>query len=522
MSFARPYGSLIDSGNRLLGSSSNHRLQAPHKVGYPDGWRTGPTEEWYSGQQNKTFDYLEYRKEREAPFYHEFIVVRLTSDQVCRFDRRGDVNTRANAFTFEGITAEDTAHVIHTSEPVYTNMIKESDSLLEMRFDKKQDLLTILGICYGVQKDDHTRAYTLTKYNCYFLCWVIITATARRMVDWPGLSRESDKWEALVRTTINGLNSESSSLGEKIKDQTGRFVGRFKAEAKSSLSTEATPFAGMSYLTSTLRKALFSTRSDIQKLLGELILQTTIYDPVREIVNKSAEKAAAEAARSHAKQAARDAAMDAVVETMWRFILASQNGGQMWEDQSKAAEDAVWKAASAAAEADSQVQGDAGTSNWEKAWDSAWTESWSRQNSNGPSQSSETAGAAEQSTISLRAKEAWRTAWTEALQANHEYVPRIKEGVTKYVKEQLPDFKANSLDMTVHELGLVEYLKSLKNGSNKTNSGLQDCIQKRIASHCVRVRNVGVFQDASEIEEAMRRVWVQALSALGPPPIDSK
>ncbi|KAG9086584.1 hypothetical protein FRC07_013050, partial [Ceratobasidium sp. 392] len=171
--------SCVPSGNTLSGSSSNTRLQAPHKIGYPKGWRTGETEKWYKSQPTTKFTHLQYRKELEQPFFHEYIVIELDNDTVCRFDRRGDVTTRAHAFTLEGVTAEDTAHVIQKHETHYAAINNNSDMLLRIHFPNGLDLLTILAICYGVQKDDETRAYTLTRYNCYFLSWIIITGTAR-------------------------------------------------------------------------------------------------------------------------------------------------------------------------------------------------------------------------------------------------------------------------------------------------------------------------------------------------------
>ncbi|KAG8698626.1 hypothetical protein FRC09_007124, partial [Ceratobasidium sp. 395] len=114
MSFAKTGSflptSLVPSANNCLGSSWNNRIQDPHKIGYPKGWRTGDTEKWYKDQPTKKFTHLQYRKERDGPFYHEYIVLELDNGSVCRFDRRGDVATRAGAFTFEGMTAEDTAH----------------------------------------------------------------------------------------------------------------------------------------------------------------------------------------------------------------------------------------------------------------------------------------------------------------------------------------------------------------------------------------------------------------------------
>ncbi|KAG8794398.1 hypothetical protein FRC12_024725 [Ceratobasidium sp. 428] len=512
MSFAKTGSflpaSLVPSANNCLGSSWNNRIQDPHKIGYPKGWRTGDTEKWYKDQPTKKFTHLQYRKERDAPFYHEYIVLELDNNTVCRFDRRGDVATRAGAFTFEGMTAEDTAHVIQKKEEHYANIEAKSDMLLRIHFPDGQDLLTVLAVCYGVQKDDHTRAYTLTRYNCYFLSWIIITATARRTVDWALLSKDTNKWEELVRTTIEGLNTKQSSIGDRVKEKARALFGQ-NDDTRRSSGLDSLPFVGATYLISTLRKALFSTRSTMQQSLGQLILQKTVEPAMRQISYESAEHAAGEAARNHASQAARDAAMEAVIETMWRKILASENGGQLWEDLCKAAEAAVLKAAAAAADADEesdeQPVPENGSMKWEIAWDKAWSDSWKKP-------SADVEDGVKQ--ISMRAKEAWFTAWEEACNANEEYVPLVSEGVAEFVIKNLPDSlpEVLKIDMAGTKPKLHALFAALS--SDPKNSKLQEYIEGQIKDLCQRARTVGITQTPEEIEEAMRRVWVETVKAL--------
>ncbi|QRV81685.1 hypothetical protein RhiJN_09700 [Ceratobasidium sp. AG-Ba] len=517
MSLVTKTGSFIGSTNKLLAaanvvsaSSMNHRFQEPHKIGYPDGWGTGPTEEWYKSQPTTRFTHLQYRKEYEKPFQHEYVVAELDNDTVCRFDRRGDVNTRANAFTLEGMGAEDTAHVIQKSEGHFSEIQDTSEMLARVHFSGGQDLRTILCICYGVQKDDRTRAYTLTKYNCYFLSWTIITATARRTVDWEFIGKDNDTWDELIRTTIDALKSKPSVLSRVKQGTTFLLPGR-KNGAYAATDTRKVPFVGMSYLVGTLRKAIYSTRADMQKSLGELILKSTVKDFVQSISYESAQRAAALAARNHAAHAARDAAMEAVIEAMWGTILSSQDGGQQWQDQSKAAEIAVWKAASAAADSDSQVhEGESGAADWNEVWDSAWIENWDVQTSDVQSKTSGRKSASGQAAISTRAKEAWRKAWTDACQASIDCVPVLSEGVSDYVEKNLPN-SSNMLGVEIMESKLHNMLGI---GTEDPNSYLQDYVQRRIREHCLFVRNLGVFRDPGDIEEAMRRIWVHALMVM--------
>ncbi|KAG8794396.1 hypothetical protein FRC12_024723 [Ceratobasidium sp. 428] len=71
---------MVPSRNKSLDSRSNHHLHAPHKISYPEGWRIGETEEWYKSQPTTKFTHLQYRKERDSPFYHEFILLELDND----------------------------------------------------------------------------------------------------------------------------------------------------------------------------------------------------------------------------------------------------------------------------------------------------------------------------------------------------------------------------------------------------------------------------------------------------------
>ncbi|KAG9076917.1 hypothetical protein FS749_011235 [Ceratobasidium sp. UAMH 11750] len=258
---------LVPSGNSCLGSSSNKRVQGPHKIGYPNGWRTGNTEKWYTYQSTTKFTHLDYRKERELPFRHEYIVAELDDHSVCRFDRRGDVATRAGAFTLEGMMADDTAHVIQRYESHYRDIYNNSDRVLRIHFPEGQDLITILGICYGVQELEDTRKYTLTRYNCYFLSWTIITIAARHIVDWRLLAKDTDKWGALARVAVEGLHPSSMSqfnvcerLPSKI-DQAG--VAGFTLDLKPATHSFTNVLIG------TLHTILDEIRPSIGVCLGE-------------------------------------------------------------------------------------------------------------------------------------------------------------------------------------------------------------------------------------------------------------
>ncbi|KAH7332892.1 hypothetical protein B0J17DRAFT_148897 [Rhizoctonia solani] len=350
-------GSLINSGslgigslNKISASSFNGRTQDPHKIDFSEGWGKGPTEKWYAQQQgHTTFRKLQYRKEREAPFNHEFIVVELDNNTVCRFDRRGDVNNRANVLMGEPIPSEDTAHIIAKSDDEFYPIIDaDSDLLLSIQFPQGQDLRTILAVCFGIHSNKATQSYSLTRYNCYFFSWMIITATARFTVDWTQLASEENLWQALIASAVKSFGRDQGDSGPLAQPKA-------TVATASGPKNQVTQFIGSAYLCTTLQIALGDTREKIRTSLAELILHSTVDRAMEDVSKTSAQKAASKAARSHAAQAARDAAMEAVIETMWRDIISYEgtdgtDGGDIWAKACELAEKCVEKASSAAAD----------------------------------------------------------------------------------------------------------------------------------------------------------------------------
>ncbi|KAG9123687.1 hypothetical protein FRC07_014262 [Ceratobasidium sp. 392] len=503
-------GSMVPSANNLSGSSYNNRCQDPHKIGYPKGWRAGETEKWYKSQPTTKFTHLQYRKEREAPFYHEYIVLELDNNTVCRFDRRGDVTTRAGAFTFEGITAEDTAHVIQKYEEHYANITDKSDMQLRIHFPNGQDLLTVLAICYGIQKDDITRAYSLTRYNCYFLSWTIIIIVARGAGSQRSLTKYRSTWEELVRTVLESLNTQEATLGSRLRASAHEALGLAHGHDTKYSSELGLPISvGTSYFISTIRKAIFDVREIVHQSLGQLLFESSIESSTRQIVQEAVQKAAAEAARNYAGHAAREAAKKAVVDSMWRTIITSQDGSQLWERQCKASREAAWNAASAATDVS---KGDGRWSEpedhrdrWETAWDAAWLESWNimpkGRKCNEP----------DGERISTRAKETWANAWFEACAAYKKLVPRVGEGVVDDIIKSLLDSWCVVLNI---DMGSKSQALVTTSAPGSNNSMLQKYIRGRISELCQRARNVGAIQHPAEIEEAMQRVWVRAVEVL--------
>ncbi|GAB1527533.1 RNA-directed RNA polymerase L [Rhizoctonia solani] len=496
---------LITSANRLgRYSGSKEHSSDPHQIDYSGGWRSGPTEEWYMEQPSTKFTKLEYRKMRDG-WKHEYIVVELDNGTVCRFDRQGKREVWANGLTVEGLDASDTAHVIRKDdEKYYPPIINESEVVLRMHFPDGQDILTILGICYGIQRDGETEHYSLFRYNCYFFSWTIVTALARRTVDWALLGSNAKLWDELVKTTMAGINSDESRL-DRLKSSTRSMFGK-----KSNAPIP--PSSGSAYLLSTLQIALSHTRSNVKKNLTESLLKSTVEKNILEITEKSSKSAAEDAARSHASQAARDASFEAVIEVMWGTLLSEQDGIQLWEDRCKRTEDCVRKASAAAADAaltfpltppaTPPVSGDLGSATasireaWEDAWDDTWNQNWLVKSKTKPATSR----------IALLAKAAWSKAWKDATLANEIYVPLVSNGVATYVMNHLPE-AVIKIDKTAP--GAVKRMVKSLTSSDTSHSELQRFIQARISEFVNRLSHVPTAGVTSEIiEESMTRIWV--------------
>ncbi|KAJ1299839.1 hypothetical protein OPQ81_003287 [Rhizoctonia solani] len=500
----------MTSTARALALSINSHCPLPQKPHYPGSITrvAGVLAKLNNGTKSKPctrFTQLQYRKERKKPWEHEYIVVELENGTVCRFDRRAQAQSLADALTAEGLGAEDTAHVIPKDDKEhYPEINNGSDLVLRMHFPDGQDILSILGICYGIRQDRETECYSLIRYNCYFFSWTIVVALARRTVDWALLGSDERLWGELVGTTMAGLKSETQSR-------------------------RPLHFSGSSYLLSTLHIALRHTRSNIEKSLTELLLKSTVEKTMHEVADRSAKSAAEDAARSHASQTARDASFEAVIEIMWKTVLSDPEGRQLWEDRCRRTEECVRKAAAAAADAaltlpptppptppppaanGSESELPRVRENWEDAWDSTWNQNWSTgQGQTKPKEEPAT------SRIALLAKAAWGRAWKDACLANKEYVPLVSKGVAKYVIKHLPE-TVIKIDRTAQDT-VKRMVKSLIS-TDASNGELQNFIQNRIAEFVRQVRRFlpAAAVEVPLIEESMGRVWV-ATTQLGDVP----
>ncbi|KAG9122564.1 hypothetical protein FRC07_001008 [Ceratobasidium sp. 392] len=469
-------GSFVPSLNTVLGSSGG-RSQVPyeHAIDFTNGWshEDCPTRRWYMAQPSTKFSCLQYRKDiRPSYFYHEFIVAELDNGTFCRFDRRGDPNGRGEAIGQKGIKAEDTVQVLDSE---FRELEQTSKLLLKVHFPQKQDLITILATCHGIQIDERAGRYMFTRFNCYFFSWTILITTARHMVDWGIIVREPKLWDELVTSCI----TQSTSSCDKPKVDAGSILDRVLKTNEPA--EDMPPFVGAAYLIETLRKSLNDARPDIGTTLDELVLESAVDKTVRELSSERLRNAAQQAAKKHAYHAARDAGLEAIVETMWQRVFSDPHAGKAWEAASRDTEKKIRDAAEEAANVSlgEALEGD--------GWQDAWNKVWGSEDAYG--------------LISSRAKTAWKDAWTNASLRNETYIRRISDGVAKYVMGHLPDSTPDMLK--------VEKQNQFTFGSTEaSNKFLQEYLRGRIERHCKTVHTTQL----AEFDEAMHRVWKSCMS----------
>ncbi|KAG8722560.1 hypothetical protein FRC11_002691, partial [Ceratobasidium sp. 423] len=205
-------GSLADSmalSSRLSASSHRGRGRALplwfHKEWmHPDC----PVHKWYTEQtQSSTrFTSIEYRRELRAPFYHEFLLVHLDDGATCRLERLGE-GSRADAIRRIGCTAHDIIQWFPPNGYENDTYSKERTALI-MNIDYLEsfDLKDVLAICYSIRRGKKSSAYTLQRFNCYFLCATVITILARRVSRWERMITQ-ETWARMVDETTNKLRT---------------------------------------------------------------------------------------------------------------------------------------------------------------------------------------------------------------------------------------------------------------------------------------------------------------------------
>ncbi|KAG8796012.1 hypothetical protein FRC12_006341 [Ceratobasidium sp. 428] len=154
-----------------------------------------PVVRWYSQQcrSSTKFQSIEHRRSLYGPFYHEFLLLKLTDGAVCRVERTGE-SSRADAIRYIGCTAYDLIQWFSKAD-YHLCPIESSELIAEVHLGREFDILDVLAVCYSIRNTKACRAYTLQRYNCYFLCLTVLAVLTRRVASWE-TKIKADEWDS--------------------------------------------------------------------------------------------------------------------------------------------------------------------------------------------------------------------------------------------------------------------------------------------------------------------------------------
>ncbi|KDN34864.1 hypothetical protein RSAG8_12096, partial [Rhizoctonia solani AG-8 WAC10335] len=171
---------LAPSANSSIQKYSADHIQLPIVLDFHSDKGKEEIRKWYHRQPTTRFMCVEHRKDTNGRFRHEFVVVYLDNQTVCRFDRRAREDMRGHALKDEGTISEDSAHVITLADTESQAHLDESEVLMSTQLHWKQDLNFILTVCCGIQSHPKAKSYSLLYYNCYFFSWTLVATISRQ------------------------------------------------------------------------------------------------------------------------------------------------------------------------------------------------------------------------------------------------------------------------------------------------------------------------------------------------------
>ncbi|KAF8598307.1 hypothetical protein BDV93DRAFT_594334 [Ceratobasidium sp. AG-I] len=204
--------------SRLSGLSQSGR-DGPFVMKFHSEWlhKNCPTYAWYKSQEqygqrqesSTRFRSIQHRRTRDAPFFHEFLLLQVVDGSIYRVERIG-VGSNTDAILPTGCMAQDLIEWFPSEAYNLFTRDKPTDLILEIRFPTDFDLLDLLAICYSIQRGPRTKTYTLQRYNCYFFCCTILSVLARRSAGWETLIT-ADLWDRLLTKALDQVPSSINS-----------------------------------------------------------------------------------------------------------------------------------------------------------------------------------------------------------------------------------------------------------------------------------------------------------------------
>ncbi|GAB1518025.1 hypothetical protein RhiTH_001082 [Rhizoctonia solani] len=522
----RAIGASSRSQPKLLSFIPNKRQPIQVVLDFPldSNWDSGAPHEWYTGQPEKIFYSLEYRKEKSG-VRHEFIVVVFKDGTRCRFDRAAEDAGRINAPLEEGTKSKDTARIIKTDDD--QKEVDSSELLLTLSFPNGEDLSLILSICHSIKTHPLAASYNLFIYNCYFFSWTITCIAARRAVDWDGFAQSEETWATIVNDSLKhlapaSLNRSKASTGKRFLarvSKIGKFVG-FKP--KPSLP-DAPMFHSLvdgaeshqEKFSSLLRKPLIELRETIRLSIRNLLLRSQLASTLEEQIDKDVRDAATQVISLSAVRAAGEMAMRVITALHPAKPESLVYAGLEWSDHCDIAWDVTCAAAAAAESAESAKAAPA--DGWVQEWDRVWQLQWDAKITAGDGDQNRPIG----QNACRQARTAWRREWDHMHSVREEHISQIVNSMQEGILAKIPDLDDDRLKIGERaKANVVKRLfidKKAQVQNEVPQPPLQEYIESRIVKHCETVQNFGFasYEDGLEkIESAMHQIWIKTVEAL--------
>ncbi|CAE7230156.1 unnamed protein product [Rhizoctonia solani] len=200
---------LASSANSSTQGYTVDRIQSPIVLDFYSDRGKEEIKTWYHKQPTTRFTRIEYRRDADGHFKHEFIVACLDNSTVCRFDRRAREFTRGYALKDKGTAPEDITHVITLADTESKARLDASKVLMSMDFRQQQDLEFILAICCGIQLHPRAKSYSLLEYNCYFFSWTLFITINRREFEWQLAPQSNKAWGETVKKLVGAIDGQN-------------------------------------------------------------------------------------------------------------------------------------------------------------------------------------------------------------------------------------------------------------------------------------------------------------------------
>lgn len=139
---------------RLSTWSRGHSRTRPCSMRFHKQWQHPecPVMKWYNMQtQSSTkFSSIQHRRSLQAPFFHEFLLIKLTDGSICRVERMGE-GSRADAIRRIGCRSHDIVQWIPSENDAAIHSSHQgSELIIEIHLPRTFDLLDVLAICYSI------------------------------------------------------------------------------------------------------------------------------------------------------------------------------------------------------------------------------------------------------------------------------------------------------------------------------------------------------------------------------------